>query len=68
MYILHILIIFILKRGLVIVPKSIMASSGGQLLVAIGFGLACILATIVAAFISWHLFEKHFDSLKKRFT
>ena len=60
-------IIFVLKKGLVYVPKSITASSVGQLAVAVGFGLACLFATIVAAFISWHLFEKHFIGLKKRF-
>ena len=67
MYILHMPVIFVLKRGLSFVPKSITASSAGQLIVAIGFGMACLFATIVAAFISWHLFEKHFVGLKKRF-
>jgi peptidoglycan/LPS O-acetylase OafA/YrhL len=67
MYILHLPIISVLKRGLVFVPKSITVSPVGQLLVAVGFGLVCLFATITAAFFSWHLFEKHFVGLRKRF-
>jgi len=67
MYIFHLPLISIMKKAAGHIPQGLMASSVGQVAVVVMLITTCVLLSMIAAFISWHIFEKHIIGLGKRF-
>jgi peptidoglycan/LPS O-acetylase OafA/YrhL len=67
MYVAHHPLLFFIPLSVSVWFGRLPLVQGSQLPARLAFSCAALIATIVLAMASWHLWEKHFNSLKDRF-
>jgi peptidoglycan/LPS O-acetylase OafA/YrhL len=64
LYVLHVLVLSAIEQPL---RAALLGATRNKTLAVVGSGLTCFGISIVAAYASYHLYEKHFLKLKHRF-